>query len=331
MDIDRIILKYLKGEASLDEQHKLMQWLSEDQANKHSFKEISKYWKSYTKDFGLVQEDVENKIFNRIKHKEKEVKARKKLNYKMVTGIAASILIILSSIWYLDQYMNLSQEPSTALEENLFVEKASLPGQKITTKLPDGSIVRLNSGSTLIVPEKFNNRFREVELTGEAFFDVAKDAERPFIIHTKDFSIRVLGTSFNVKAYPNDSEKLVAVKTGLVNVKSKFNKSVELSPDQMVNIQGGAISDILKTDNKLVYGWIDHLLVFQDRSLSEAFDQIELWFGVELTFDNLIIPEKPITASFENPTLEEVMSNISKVYGFNYQINDEKVLIEIRK
>ncbi len=332
MEIDRIISKYLEGEISLDEQHKLIRWIEEDQANRHAFEEISKYWKSYTAEHRVAQEEVEAQIFNRIGNRDHEASSGGSFNYRLISGIAASVLIIIASLLYLNPFGEPEQTPLTVLEKSAYVEKASLPGQKITTRLPDGTMVRLNSGSRLVVPEQFADDSREVELIGEAFFDVAKDPNRPFIITTEEFTIRVLGTTFNVSAYPDKKQKHVAVRTGLVNVKSGFNKSVELSPDQMVNIgEGGAISEVSKVDEALVFGWIDQLLVFRDRSLTEVFEQIELWYGVELDFNDQLVPEKPITASFDNPTLEEVLSNISKVYGFKYEIDENKVVVELNK
>ncbi len=335
MDIDQIISKYLNGEISLDEQHKLTQWLSESPANQQAFDDIRKYWKSYFNDYQAERDEVEGWIFDRIHErslKQEIPKSSRSLRIRTLTGIAASIILILGSILIINQYEEFTgKETITSLQQNAFVEKVSLPGQKITTKLPDGTVVHLNSGSRLVVPDKFSPTIREVELTGEAFFDVFPDHKRPFLIRTGEFVVRVLGTSFNIRAYPNMKDKSVAVKTGIVSVSSGSNKSVELNPGQMVNIQADrSLSKITKVDDKLIYGWMDHFLVFKDDTLSEVFEQISLWFGVEVIYDEKAVPQKLFTATFDNPTLKELMLNVSGVYGFNYRINDEEVMIDLK-
>lgn len=113
-----------------------------------------------------------------------------------ISSIAASFIIILSLV-----YLSKSPKASSNLSKNIVATK---PGSKSKISLPDGSQVWLNSESKLTYGEKFGENTREVELIGEAFFDVVKDKSRPFIIHTNSIDVKVLGTAFNVRSYPNE-------------------------------------------------------------------------------------------------------------------------------
>ena len=205
-----------------------------------------------------------------------------------------------------------------------------MPGQKKTTVLPDGTIVKLNSDSKLIFPTQFVGDKREVVLLGQAFFDVERDETKPFIIKTSDLEVEVLGTSFDVKAYPKESFQHVAVKSGKVKVRSsKSEESVLLIANEasFQHLNGG-IQKLDSFDEEVFFGWFDKKIVFKDNNINEVFSTVERWFGVTIKYPrNQELNNKTYTAKFENPTLDQVLGSIAHVYKFQYETNSNVISI----
>ncbi|MEQ9216557.1 MAG: FecR domain-containing protein [Cyclobacteriaceae bacterium] len=324
-DIDELILKYLQGNITLEEQYQLTQWMELDKDNEKTFKRVQAYWKDYSLDYSSVKSEIEEKIFGQIK-KNQPIESPAIISGKLLLKIAAMVAILLTSSFLVYHFTNAESE-QVAVKPIAYIEKSSLAGQKITTVLSDGTKVHLNSNSKLIVPERFEEDKRRVQLIGEAFFDVARDESKPFQITTEDFVINVLGTSFNVSAYQEGSNH-VAVKEGIVSVKTDPFRSVELNANQMIKIyEDGNISELSKVNEVLIFGWIDQVLAFQDLPIQQVFDKVSQWYGVEITLEKKGLPKKLFTASFKNPTLNELLLNVSRVYGFNYEIKDGIVTI----
>ncbi|MAX24027.1 MAG: hypothetical protein CMJ19_05930 [Phycisphaeraceae bacterium] len=320
-DISEVVVKYLKSDMTLEEQHKLSLWLDQHHKNHEILRNIENYWKYYGGDNVSAKKEVEDRIFERLQLKEPPKTRTVLLNPWL--KVAAMLVVALAAIFSI---YKLSFTDTPEAVQTVLLEKVALPGQKITTVLPDGTKVKLNSGSKLIVPEKFDSDKREIKLTGEAFFDVTRDPSRPFIIHTEKLDVEVLGTSFNVRAF-SAFESLVAVKTGRVKVKSQGNESVELVPDQMVSMmEDGHISEVMAVNDQ-VFGWVDKELIFRNNQISEVIHTIENWYGVTIDINKNNLSDKPYTARFVDPALPEVMTSLSELYEFKYLIDDGKVII----
>ena len=243
------------------------------------------------------------------------------------TQVAACFLLFLSFSFVVYLWNSHGREK---ISEAHPTEKVTFPGQKITTRLPDGTVVQLNSDSKLVIPEFFADDVREVYLTGEAFFDVVKDSSRPFVIRTPGLKVKVLGTSFNVRAYKNDTAESVAVKSGEVTVSRLLSQDdVMLTPNEMVSIvEHGGFEKAVIADQDQVFGWTERRLVFVDEPLDRVLETISRWYGVSIDTEAEILVQKPYTANYENPVLNEVMTSLSHVYNFHYTITaDEKKII----
>ena len=171
----------------------------------------------------LEHDELEEILNNVISNKDS---SRKKPSLKFRTSfswtlkIAASLLLILSATFTYHYVINNLLNESQA-KDIVAIYKAQNPeGQRSKVKLPDGSIVNLNSQSTLIFPKEFSDTIRQVELSGEAFFDVVRDESKPFIVKTNNLETKVLGTTFNVRAFSDESEINVSLVTGKVMVKN---------------------------------------------------------------------------------------------------------------
>ncbi|WP_276167341.1 FecR family protein [Zobellia alginiliquefaciens] len=201
-------------------------------------------------------------------------------------------------------------------------------GQKSEITLSDGTKVRLNSGSKLTFPRKFNDGSREVELVGEAFFEVTKNQKMKFIVKSGGISTTVWGTSFNVNAYPENEELAVTVVTGKVQVNSKDVK-VFLEPGQQ-GVYNKKLDDILKkqVDTTSSLGWKDGILRFENATLGEVARKLSRWYGVKVEFDTQAIKECQFSGIFNKENLQTVLEGVIFVEeGLTYKRNGANTIV----
>jgi ferric-dicitrate binding protein FerR (iron transport regulator) len=235
-------------------------------------------------------------------------------------------------------------------------EISTRPGSKSKIELPDGSIVWLNAGSKLTYDKNFGKELREVTLTGEGYFDVMKMKEKPFIIHTSSINIKVLGTVFNVKAYPEDKHTETSLIRGSVEVtiKNRPNDKIILSPSEKLIVENDAIIKkgkekennentsaaaikTLMSVNKLKYSpvdstvaeteWIKNRLVFRDESLAELAVRMERWFNVTIEITDETLQQKRVTGIFENETIDQALGALKISIPFKYDQTVNKIII----
>lgn len=239
-------------------------------------------------------------------------------------------------------------------ERNDFNTKIA-SGKKIRKNivLPDGTRVYLNANSELLFDKNMNKKgVRSVMLIGEAFFDVSHDKSRPFIINTNKISIKVLGTAFNLKAYPEDVETQATLLRGSIelSVKNRNVKSVRLKPAQKFALIDNCTNNItpslsmpttgvrIKIENTSpvqVAGkayaeevaWIENRLVFRNQSLREMKPQLERWFNVKLDIKNEDINSFHFTGVFTDENLTQALTSLKLIRPFNFKINEHDVII----
>jgi len=238
-------------------------------------------------------------------------------------SIAASILLI-AVLGYL--FIGNQNE---AFEIPL-ITKNTTPGQKLTVQLSDGTTVFLNAGSSLSFPEQFKEN-REVHLSGEAFFEVTKKPSKPFIVKSGVLRTEVLGTSFNVKAYPEEKEIQVTVASGKVQVKraGSTDKAPILAKGQQAHydINEGKLA-FKEVDPARFLLWKDGIIQFGDESLVQAFNRLERWYGVEFEMDERALQNCFISSTYQDETLENILMSMNFINGISYEfINDTKIKI----
>jgi len=227
------------------------------------------------------------------------------------------------------------QSDSKTDSDNAFIHKRNEKGMRSEILLSDGSSIWLNADSELKYPEAFSPDTREIYLSGEAYFDIVKDSTRPFIIHLEHTQIKVLGTSFNVKAYQEEE----MVETTVVSGKVAFiRKGSLISNDQKdtllltQNYKGlyskntGAITKT-EADPYQDTAWKDGKLIFKSAQLAAVGKVLERTFGKKVTFSNHEIEKCRLTATFQDNSLEEIMILIAKTNDYAYEITEEKLTI----
>ncbi|WP_422362063.1 FecR family protein [Reichenbachiella sp.] len=245
--------------------------------------------------------------------------------------VAAAILLLAVSVLSYQRIMN-QQDVDLEVVEVAYVTKEVPLGQKSTITLGDGTKVKLNSGSTFRFPETFSDTLREVYLTGEAFFDVAKNPDKPFVIHSQGVETRVLGTSFNISAYPTSENVSIAVATGKVKVKLSENKkrSEVLIPNQMFvyhKSKGRAFKaeDINLAD---LLAWKDKRIVFNKSLHDEIIETLERWYGVTFVVNKKLETGTGYTAQFKpNKSLKATLECMKYSLGFEYKLENNIVTL----
>ncbi|MEO5599602.1 MAG: FecR family protein [Cyclobacteriaceae bacterium] len=257
-------------------------------------------------------------------------------NYWVKLAAAVIIIPLISvAIFYL---LNRSDNQISSLEtgyESGVEKRVNAKGQKSILFLSDGTKVWLNAASKISYFKDFGNQdTRDVYLEGEAFFDVAHNEKKPFIVHTSSIKIKVLGTSFNVKSYFDEK----TIETTLVHGKVRIEQSdvkgnrigdVELKPNQraVFNKESKIINiKVVVADNSL--SWKRERLVFDEESIDNVVLQMERWYNVKIHVKNKGNLDCKLTASIENESLEEVLNLISLAHNIQFSISGSEVFLE---
>nr|WKN36070.1 FecR domain-containing protein [Tunicatimonas sp. TK19036] len=316
--------KYMKGESTAEESDLLFRFYD-------SFQEDASMGQMDAFDAYLKQEQIHRRIRQHVAEtdrKEYQVKRQKTARFYSMLKIAAVIVLLLSV--GLGSYIAYENTPEP---EIAWIEKTTRKGQKATITLMDGSKVYLNVDSKLSFPEQFSPDKREVILEGEAFFEVAKNAKRPFTIKSGDLTTTVLGTSFNIKAFEEEPVS-VTVATGKVKVQAMGQDSIAqevfLLPDQQA-LYDGHLSQ-KDVDIKPFISWREKVLHFDETSLEEVVAVLERWFNVSIVIENDQLRDCEISAQYIDENLLNVMKSLEHVLGVEYRIEGEnKVFISGQK
>lgn len=332
-DIYQIIAKHFAGEISDKEAGQLGDWLKASAENEKLFYDLKGEWENLELKSTISDRSrVLNKVKARIEAEEKqEDKVVRKLFGSTWYKIAASVIVLISIsviTWYQ------IQDPFSTL--NAFgyeIEKCDAGNQK-EILLSDGSRIYLNGDSRVKYKEDFPGKERNVFLQGEAFFDVARNEQKPFVIGLNKAEVKVLGTSFNVKAYLGDKRMETSVLTGKVSFKytegifKSNEESMLLVPGEkgVVNSSNKSFNK-LQVDNNIDIAWMKKELHFENTTLLEISKTLYRMYGVNFKLTDGSLEDLRITANFENEKLEEIIKILEMTSEFSYKI--EKNLITI--
>lgn len=239
---------------------------------------------------------------------------------KWLSGLAACLLLLFIA----DVTFSWINDTSIA-----FVSSTRNEGKHVETT--DGTHIWINNYSILRYPEEFSTDTRSVELEGEAFFNVAHEVDRPFIITTGNIRVRVLGTSFNVKAYKEDNEIVVTLSSGKVQVKCN-DWQYEISPGQQFqyNKKSGKVA-VLQTDPSEASAWKDGWLVFNSTRLEDIVKTLKREYGVEIVLEDASLKDIRVTVKRKDASLTNVLDIISFTAGVAYTIDGKIVSIKAKK
>ena len=275
-------------------------------------------------------ENIDSNIASSQKIRNINRPTKRQFVFSRIAAIFIGFIIGFACLYILTIFNKNEEVPVS--QEVKMIERSNPAGRNSTITLPDGTKIRLNAASTLIFPQEFSRETRQISLTGEAFFQVTEDASRPFIINTGRFSTTVLGTSFNISAYPSSPEIKVAVVEGKVFVENKEGaggkNSLTITPEEMAvfNKASGELS--VHTFSYLEeIAWKDNIIHFENADMDEITDKLAKWYGVTFVLNKRINSNRDYTATYDNKSLEEILKGLSFAFNFKFTIDDKVVTI----
>lgn len=265
------------------------------------------------------------------------VVAAKRRSIWTYVGAAAACL---AGAFFIYNYNNVTPKSANVPPVKAYAMPNASTEKKPLT-LPDGSEVTLNSGSVIRLADNFNGTSRELTLEGEAYFDVAHDAGKPFIIHTATMDVKVLGTRFNVKAYSGDRESETSLISGSVEITLQKNKKkIILTPNHKVTLLNDE-SRILSKDSSAFHvtpmtaraadqadelSWTKNKLVFRNSTFEDISHEIERWYDVRLVFEDEVVRNFRYSATFEDKDIDEVLAALQLSRPFRFTKNNAKLI-----
>ncbi|WP_293713657.1 FecR domain-containing protein [uncultured Parabacteroides sp.] len=327
-----LLAKYLSRQCTSTEREEIDRWLKEDSDHHILLEKLRRQWEGARIDTSaFVVPDkaaVWNNIQNRIQRKIKQVPMYSRSLLIRVSTVAAVIALVLGfSLSFL--FNNQDESWQAAQFENVIMAP---PGQKTQLVLPDGTLVWLNSGSRLSYNYQYSTRDRVVNLEGEAFFDVKKDTQYPFIVKAGEVDVKVHGTAFNVSAYADEENIMVALLRGKVSLLSAADQNVltYLSPDQIATVSKMNLSCRVEScDAEIESSWHHNLLKFDGIPAGEVWKKLERWYGVDITLSN-IDPSRVYWFTVKTESLTDLLEMINKITPIEYKLNGKEVTIRYK-
>jgi len=327
------LAKKLAGETDESEQKEISAWLQESASNADLYNEIKGYWNHINSIKEMNQFDVNHgweKLHNRIIASSGSTGPVKKiinpgrslrLNISWLRVAAAIALVMMigaGSYWVV----------SGLQKKSMVTVASSASDDQTRLTLPDGTLVFLNADTRIRYSKEFKSGVREVQLAGEAYFDVTRDPARPFIVYTKQAGIKVLGTSFNVQALKSTAKVEVFVESGKVQLfeAENVNNTITIEPGFIGSMENESVEKQINTDENYL-AWKTKKLAFNNTDLAKVAKGIQDVFRVKVVFDNPDMVRCKIEGHFENEPLEFVLDAICTVFNWNWERKGDKVIL----
>lgn len=263
-----------------------------------------------------------NKMFNRLWHKLKSTEPYKVNLYPLLR--IAAVLIIGLILGILFNKLNTKTEPTVYYQANA-------PGGSISNvTLPDGSIIYLNAETDIKYTMNGKNNSREVFLEGEAWFNIQRNRNKPFIIHTRNYAINVTGTTFNVKAYKDEKEIITTLEEGEVKIvaveASKTKDLVTLKPgEQAIFNKESKELDVREVNTRLYTSWKDNKLILVNHNFEDLVLLLERKFGVDIDIIDKDIYNLHFNGTFKDESLLEILNILKTTTAIDYRITDQRI------
>lgn len=328
--MDERIHKYFYGELSSEEER--LSLFCDVEANEELKKEFVEYQNLYA--LLNLGSQIQDKTIGRQKYDRFMLQKQRTTMWNRWTfriGYAAAILILVVSTSLLTYwYVQLGQ--AELLSENVMNTLYTPAGQRAQLVLSDGTEVWLNAKSKLIYPARFTDEIRKVSIEGEAFFKVAKDPLRPFIVSAHNVDMRVLGTQFNVCNYPSSGYVQTSLLEGSVRVffRDKESEDVILKPNQQVTAFNGTMR-VEPIRLKEHFLWRDGIYAFENEPLIEILKKLELYYDVKIIVKNESLFNDTYTGKFrQRDSLDDVFRILQQIRQFRVEKNMEQNTVTLK-
>lgn len=320
--------RFMRGDTSAEEEQQLLAWFRSDDARDEILDFYRQRWQE-AKD-GVLTEEVQDRIFRQIKARMQTVELPvskqpvvKGFRLARLGRYAAAIILCIG----IGIASHLYTRQSLLVNSKEYVVEAD-KGQRASITLPDGTKVWLNSHTRLSYTANYGVEERTVSLTGEAYFEVAKDKEHRFIVKTEMMDVEALGTSFNVKAYEEDDKSTATLFTGSVRV-SADEKAVVLSPDQQVQFDRTERKLKVEIPENPLYAnmWRDNELTFESETFENIAVVLNRLYNVQIVFESEKIKQYRFSGVIKNNSLDNVIEIISLTAPIMYQTKEDTIIL----
>ncbi|MGJ1264829.1 FecR family protein [Sphingobacterium spiritivorum] len=317
-DRQLLVEKYIKGQCTPEEIERIHTWY--DQMEDHALPS--------EQEIDRASEEVTAKALRQVA-KLQQRKTIKRILWQ--AGTAAAIFLLVFNFWPAKDQPQASSTPFAHVAD--VQETMTATSEKIQLTLPDGSSIILNAASTIRYPRNFSPENREIQLEGQAFFDVVSDPDRPFIVYTKDLTVKVLGTSFDVKAYDSDEQAVIRVATGKVAVSKNGATKKELAllhpGEQFDYDKEQRLTKTTPIAVKKISEWQQNILHFEFVPLAAICRELERTYGMSIVIENNDMLHERYYLNVQGETLDNILLLLSKSgKGFSYEHTAGKIIIK---
>lgn len=314
--VSQIIKQFLENRFSADTEEKVQKWIIEDEKQEEKAQSSLEYWDS-------LDVEADQKTYAALERINKRLHPQNRKRIPLRRQLLRVAAVLIPFVFVAGGYFYYSNS------QNQLVEISVAYGEEKQLILPDGSEVWMNAGTTLKYPKDFKNNNRSIFLSGEAYFSVIKDEERPFIVEANNISVKVLGTRFNVKAYPDEHQITTTLTSGKVQVNTNREDTYILEPNQQLTFNKDTKEiNIHEIASEQTTAWINGQLIFMDATIDEIMQTLERRFDVSININNPISSSKLYTVKFyRNENLEDILDILEDVIGFSYTKQDNSISI----
>jgi ferric-dicitrate binding protein FerR (iron transport regulator) len=316
--IRKTVEHYLFGRYARETEEKVQRWLIDETHAGEKNRSLEAYWDSLPEGAGSRARASLAQVKARLGMGGEAAVMPRRRSWLRVAAVLLPVAFLAGGYFLLK---NIPPEPLVTL---------SVPcGERREVRLPDASAVFLNAGSSIRYTAAFDGDTRRVRLSGEAYFSVAKDASRPFIVETGHLSVEVTGTEFNVKAYPDEARSTVTLSSGTVRVETEARQSCILTPNrQLAYDSRSQRADIAGVNAGEVAGWKDGHLIFDRMTLPEILPAVGRKFNVSILADGRPDSTARYSVKFvHGESLPEVMEILGITCGFSFRVENKTVRI----
>jgi len=313
------------NEAMPDEQLLVREWLRADAANSKYYEHFKTIWdesKTLAANITVDEKEAWQKFKNRIQPPAGEEPKRKtvRLSFIKQVQVAAAVLLVAVGVWWM--YNTLNKPASIAM-----IDKQTFSNTTVDT-LSDGSIITLNKNTVLSYPAEFKEKTRTVQLKGEAFFKVAHNKVKPFIVHANNVSIKVIGTAFNVKNY--DSSIQVIVESGIVQV-SNSNQTIQLHKSEQVFIKNNSATFDKSTVKDSLYNYYrTREIICNNTPLAAVIATINEAYSTHIVLGSEALKQMQLSTTFKNQNLQTIISIIQQTFDLRVTQKGDSTILNLK-
>lgn len=314
--------RFLKNKCSKDDLESVIELFHSPEKAQFLDEKMHSHWDSIPNEEAYC--DLDNTLY-RIHYKISQSENENQRRFSLLGYLSRIAAVLFIPMLLISGYLLINKASKLAVQQTISTPLAS----RTTFELPDGSKIWLNSGPTISFPVKFDGKSREVKLTGQAYFDIVKN-KNPFVVEANGFFIKVLGTAFDVSAYPGE-DAVVTLERGKVNIGTATKHEASLLPGQqaIINKSEGTIEKH-EVDSRSFVAWKENRLTFVDEPLEKVVACLERWYNLDIEIEEESIRNLKVNGVIEYESINEVLELLEITAPIRYTYDKTNHIFKLR-